>query len=357
MISLRWLKDKNMFLRKNNISDKLQNRLQTSIQFSLNIAILVIGLISFTSGLKAQGKLFELSDTLSKPRLWIASATASSTFIATTIGLNEIWYKEFDRSKFHLFNDWNEWNNMDKFGHAFTAYFQNSFSYDVARWTGLKKKPSLIIGASLATIFQGTIEILDAHSEKWGFSVYDIAFNTAGVVLFSGQEILWDDQRFVLKVSNRFPKYNETPIVSNSGNEVSSVAERAEDLFGSAASTRFIKDYNGQTIWLSMNPGSFMSEENNFPKWLNIAIGYGAENLYGGFGNSWNFEDEVYVLSQADYPRARQMFISLDVDLKRIKVRKPFLRFLLKGLNVFKIPSPTLSFTQNKGIKFHPLYW
>jgi len=33
-----------------------------------------------------------------------------------------------------------------------------------------------------------------------------------------------------------------------------------------------LKDYNGQTYWLSANIWSF-NKESNFPKWLNIAFG------------------------------------------------------------------------------------
>jgi len=41
---------------------------------------------------------------------------------AVTIGLNYLWYKKFPHSKFHMFNDNNEWLSMDKMGHATTAY-------------------------------------------------------------------------------------------------------------------------------------------------------------------------------------------------------------------------------------------
>jgi len=313
----------------------------------------VFFLILFISNLgisQDQSSFFELSDSFSKPRFWTAVGTSSALYTGTVIGLNEIWYKGFDRSPFHPFNDWNEWKNMDKAGHAFTAYFQTSFSFDVMRWTGVKRRNALWVSMGLATLFQGTIEVLDGYSEKWGFSIYDIGFNTAGILLFAGQELAWEDQRFVLKISNRF-------INSNSGDATSSPAQRARNLFGKGPTTRFIKDYNGQTIWLSMNPSSFLKEDTKFPKWLNVAIGYGAENLYGGYGNSWSEDNQNFFLPTSQYQRASQMFLSFDIDLKRIETKKPFLRFLLKGLNVFKIPSPTLSLTQGQGLKFHAIYW
>ncbi len=326
----------------------------------LFIKNLIVGiLISIATIAAAQEKMsfFELSDSFSKPRFWTTVGTSAALYTGTVIGLNEIWYKGFERSAFHPFNDWKEWKNMDKAGHSFTAYFQTSFSFDVMRWTGVERRDALWVAMGLGTLFQGTIEILDGYSEKWGFSIYDIGFNTGGILLFAGQELAWKDQRFVLKVSNRFPSYSSESILSNTGNSTSSPAIRAEDLFGKAISTRFIKDYNGQTIWLSMNPASFIKPETRFPNWLNIAIGYGAENLYGGYSNSWSKDGEIFTLPNQNFERANQLFLSFDIDLKRIKTKNPFVRFLLKGLNVFKIPSPTLSVTQGKGLKFHALYW
>ena len=81
-----------------------------------------------------------------------------------------------------------EWNDVDKFGHTFTAYFETSWCFNGARWTGLDRRKSLWLAAGLGTLFQATIEVFDGFSEKWGFSVADIGFNTAGVAAFVGQE-------------------------------------------------------------------------------------------------------------------------------------------------------------------------
>jgi hypothetical protein len=37
---------------------------------------------------------------------------------------------------------------------------------------------------------------------------------------------------------------------------------------------RWLKDYNGQTYWLSINPSSFIKDNSGFPKWLNTAFDY-----------------------------------------------------------------------------------
>jgi hypothetical protein len=48
-----------------------------------------------------------------------------------------------------------------------------------------------------------------------------------------------------------------------------------------------LKDYNGQTYWLSINVASFLSDDTRFPKWLNVAVGYGADGLIGGTENKF----------------------------------------------------------------------
>ena len=42
-----------------------------------------------------------------------------------------------------------------------------------------------------------------------------------------------------------------------------------------------LKDYNAQTYWFSANLKSFFPEI-KFTAWLNVAVGYGAEGMFGG---------------------------------------------------------------------------
>jgi len=288
---------------------------------------------------------FYPSDSLAKDRVWLASSLSAAFYTGTVIGLNELWYKDFPRSSFHGFNDWQEWKNMDKAGHAFTA-----------RWTGMKEKSSIWWSMGLSTLFQGTIEVLDGYSDKWGFSIYDIGFNTLGTGIFGLQQALWHEQRILFKVSNSFPNYNDINSIRNSDGNFFPVTERTNDLFGTQIPARFIKDYNGQTIWVSINLKSFMPES-KLPPWLNVAVGYGVENVFGGFGNSWTIDSEGYTVSQDLYPRISQYYLALDFDLRKIKTRSRFLQSVLKALNVVKFPAPAIEFNSNGKVKFRPLYF
>src|SRR6201996_120450 len=65
---------------------------------------------------------------------------------AITIGLNYLWYKKFPHSRFHYFNDNDEWLNMDKVGYATTAYNIAAIQNDLLRWGGVKPGTSALIG-------------------------------------------------------------------------------------------------------------------------------------------------------------------------------------------------------------------
>ena len=163
-----------------------------------------------------------------------------------------------------------------------------------------------------------------------------------------------------MKVSSSPPRYSTSPIYSTEGSFQSSFAERANDLYGESYFERFIKDYNGQTTWVTVNVHSFLPKDKHckIPKWLNVAIGYGGDNMYGAYGNFWeNEEGARFVPDPVQYQRYRQFYLSFDVDLDRIPSNKPLVKTLLNLVNWIKIPSPSLEINTLGQMKFHPIYW
>ena len=307
----------------------------------------------------ARLNFFSPSDTLNKWRFWGSASLGAATYTGVMIGLNEVWYAEFPRSSFHFFNDWEEWEKMDKAGHLFTAYMESNWIYQGARWTGLEERKSIWLGVAMGTLFQASIETLDGFSEEWGFSMGDIGFNTLGCALFAGQQLSWGEQRILMKVSSTRPSYPDVWINSVEGNARFNLRDRADQLYGTAFAEAFLKDYNAQTIWASVNLTAFMNTKHRaIPPWLNVAFGYGAGNMFGGFRNEWTNEaGDRFVLDSDAYPRYRQYYLSLDIDLTRIKTRSPFLKTLFNLFNVIKIPAPTLEYNTLGQFKFHPIYF
>lgn len=146
-----------------------------------------------------------------------------------------------------------------------------------------------------------------------------------------GQELLWDEQRILLKYSFSQTKY----------------AKQRPNVLGSNFLEQTLKDYNGQTYWLSANIWSF-NKDGNFPKWLNIALGYGADGMLYGETLPSN------PVAQNPY---RQFYLSIDVDLSKIKTNSKFLKTLFSTINFIKIPAPALEYNTKNGFKFHFLYF
>ncbi|WP_396600717.1 DUF2279 domain-containing protein [Algibacter sp. R77976] len=293
------------------------------------VVLVLLPIISFSQS-KLDGFLTP-SDTLNKPRRNGVVISEASIGALTLVGLNQLWYKDFERSKFHTINDNNEWLQMDKLGHVFTSYQMGKHGAQVLNWSGVNKRDQLIYGATLGFTFLTAVEVLDGYSEEWGFSWGDIIANGTGTGLYVGQELLWNEQRIALKYSFHQTKY----------------AKLRPDKLGETYLEQILKDYNGQTYWLSANLHSFF-KESKIPKWLNIAVGYGGEGMLTGIKD---IDNQVLTNNQ----RYRQYYLSFDLNLNAIKTNSKLLRSVFDVVNMIKLPFPTLEINK-KGTVFHLFY-
>lgn len=291
------------------------------------------------------------SDTLNQGRAWVAGSSVFTGYTVFSIGLYKAWYEKTEQSAFHFFNDAGEWNDLDKASHVFNGYFQSSLVYSGSRWCGFSENKSILWGTGVALLFQTTVEVMDGFSTDWGFSWPDMAANVLGAGLFAVQQYTWHDQKFKLKLSAYPKSYPNELITGDHGNSIT-YRQRADDLYGKAYFTRFLKDYNAQTFWISFHPGMFSHSLNSsIPQYVNLSLGYGADNLYGGFSNEWNTNGEKFTVNK--YPRIRQYFLSMDLDLSKIKSNNPLLRTVLRLFNFIKIPAPTLEYNSLGKFKWH----
>jgi len=247
-----------------------------------------------------------------------------------------------------------EWKQVDKVGHIYTAYLQGVLCYKGSRWVGLSEGQSIATGIICGSLFQTTIEVMDGFSTEWGFSYGDFAANAIGIGGFALQQKYWGEQRIILKESSWARSYSKEPISSISGTATSSLHDRSQSLFGSGFFEKYLKDYNGQTYWASFNVHSFLPKSNVIPKWFNVAVGYGAQGLYGGFENQWEEDGQRFEL---DLPRYRQWYLSLDVDLTKIETDNYLLKTLLSVLNIIKIPAPAIEFNSLGEVKCHIIHF
>ncbi|WP_229214368.1 DUF2279 domain-containing protein [Dyadobacter flavalbus] len=256
-------------------------------------------------------------------------AVQSALYLGTIYGLSKSWYKN-PLTKFSIKDDTHEWLQMDKLGHVYTSYQIARHTAAIYRKTGISKKQMLIYGAISGVIFQTPIEILDGFSPDYGFSPGDMVANVTGSAIYLGQIALWDEVRIQPKFSFHY----------------TSLSRVRPELLGSSRTESWLKDYNGQTYWLSFSPGSFF-KGSGWPLWLCFSAGYGMHNMVSA---------EKSRSIEMGYIPYRQYYLSLDIDMTKIKSRKKFVRTIGFLVNSIKIPAPSLQFSK-KGVSFKPFYF
>ncbi len=305
-------------------------------------------------GYNTSGQRFlEPADSINKARVTTALISGGAIYTGFSTGFYYAWYRNYGQSHFHFFNDLHEWNQMDKAGHIHSAYFQGLIPYTAMRWAGVSEQKSILTGIVTGTLFQTTLEIMDGFSSKWGFSISDMAANLTGTSIFAFQQYYWHQQRIIFKVSSLPVSYHHEPIYSTDGLAVTTLADRAQDLYGNGFFERFLKDYNAQAYWASFDIHAMLHEGNQWPSWLNLALGYGANNMYGGFDNTWQENGHTFTLDNKIYPRYRQFFIGIDLNLPGLKPKSPFLKTIFSTLNIFRIPAPALEINTRGEVVFH----
>lgn len=284
-----------------------------------------------------QGKIdsfLKPSDSLDLTRrntVIISEAVFSS---AVLVGLNQVWYADYPRSDFHWIDDNSEWLQMDKAGHIFSCYHLGSLGQQTLAWSGVSEKNQLIYGSTMGLAFMSVVEVMDGYSSNWGASLGDVAANVTGTALFVSQQLVWKEQRVVPKFSFHQTRY----------------APQRPEVLGKSLNEQILKDYNGQTYWLSANVHSFF-KSSKIPKWFNVALGYGAEGMVTGNEQS----DEPSSIPKTE--RYRQYYLSFDADLTKIQTKSHVLKTIFSLFNTIKIPAPTFEINTRGDIKFHYLYF
>ncbi|HEX4886556.1 MAG TPA: DUF2279 domain-containing protein [Luteibaculaceae bacterium] len=239
---------------------------------------------------------------------------------AAQVGLSFFWYTD-EMQRFHGFNDLNQWGGMDKVGHGFTAYRITRLNSDLLSALGMDPKRARMRSFLLSQAFLIGVEVLDGFSSNYGFSGFDVLANAAGGVLGLVHNSSGWQQGIQLKYNYRR----------------SGLASLRPDLLGSNGSERWLKDYNGQTYWLSVFPGHFTDKK--FPKWIGMSMGYGIHGFLGGRSNP---------IGLPAIQRSREFQLALDVDLVQLFRKTKWGRHL-RWISFVKLPLPGIQFRQGSG--------
>lgn len=284
--------------------------------------------LSFFSLANAQLQVQDTISASNNKRFKTIVYTETAVASLTLIGLNKLWYSDYPKSKFHFINDNKAWLQMDKMGHFSSSYYMGALGASTMQWAGATQRKKLLFGATTGLAFLTVVEVFDGYSSEWGASVGDVVANTLGTSLYISQDLLWQEQRIVPKYSFHATAY----------------APQRPAVLGANFVEQMLKDYNGQTYWLSANVKSFFPKT-KLPNWLNVAFGYGAEGMLTAYKDTSS--DQRY----------RQYYLSLDVDFTKIKTQSKLLKTIFKLLNIVKIPAPTLLYDKHADFQVKMFYF
>lgn len=230
---------------------------------------------------------------------------------------------------------------MDKAGHVFGAYRSASLASEAFRHAGYSRKKSAWLGAGISLAFQMPIEYFDGKSQGWGASYGDIMANFAGTLAAGLQNGYWGNTRIPIRITfHRSPYANMRP-----------------NLLGSNTPERMLKDYNGQTYWIDINPERLKARPGFWPRWLGINMGYGAEGMLGGDDNRW-IDSDGRIQDYSNVTRYRQYYIGPSISFGYLKNHpKKAIRILAHITDKVRLPLPAIEYNQRKNWAFHAVYW
>lgn len=290
------------------------------IVFNVAVFLLLPVITHFSASAQEQDSL-----QINRKRLNTFVIGSAAGYGIALAGLNYLWYKDTEQQPFRFFNDNAEWKQVDKLGHFYSAFYLSYGTSAALRWCNVPAKKADVWGALTGFLVLVPIEVFDGFSEAYGASSGDLLADAAGPAFFIGQKMLWDEVRLVPKFSFRRTGY----------------AALRPALLGDGIASEILKDYNGQTYWLSADMDKFMP----FPKWLNLAAGYGAQGM-------------VYARDaqnrSAGYQAYRQYYLGLDLDLTAVRTRSKALKTLLFIASCIRLPAPAIEFSRKK-LTFRPL--
>lgn len=255
----------------------------------------------------------------SKKRANLLLIASSAAYTGSMVALNQTWYSQYDRQSFQFFNDSREWKQVDKVGHGFSAFQLAAGSSRLMHWAGINEKKTDRIACLTSFGIMASIEVMDGFSKGYGASTADLAANVMGLGLYWSQKAAWQEIRIHPKFS-----FWQTPY-----------AGQRPSVLGSTLAEQILKDYNGQTYWLSVDMNKFIDR---WPEWLNVAVGY------GGSGMIYAQETQNKL---AGFEPQRQFYLALDPNLKAIKSKSKVVNTIIYIFDMVKLPGPTVRFSGN----------
>jgi len=225
---------------------------------------------------------------------------------ATVFYIQFQWWWKGDPHPFHVYEEgvWNGYSlGVDKVGHFYTSYAYYLSIYDMMRWGGYSDNTSMWTGLAIASFHAVSSEVADGFS-NFGFTPADLLFNVMGL----GYALAQQNEPFLQNLNFKFSYW---PSPNRPRNQ----------------RWRITNDYDGHIYWLSINVHGLLPEaaKTYWPRFLNLAVGYGGKNISQGLGN---------------IPKYRKFAIGLDYNLNLFSTADDTWNTVLGIVNRLRFPAP-----------------
>ncbi len=242
----------------------------------------------------------------------VASLTLIAYGAAYGLVFEKGWWSGDESRGFHFENDFDYALNLDKLGHFAAGVAIGEFFYEGYRWAGTSEFQAYLFAGLSALATHIAIDVKDGFAPEWGFSIFDVLSGGLGGFLPMAERYVPAFKYIDLKWSywiNTNAYYNHE-----------------HDASGGI----FTDDYVNHTYWLSLKPYRLLPEaaRKYYPSWLAIAVGL-------------SIDDSIFLEEPHPKPH-REVYIALDYDLEAFRPQSRMARTIIKALNYFKLPAPTI---------------
>ncbi len=241
----------------------------------------------------------------------VASTTLIAYGAAYWLVFDKGWWGE-NGSDFHFENDFDYALNLDKLGHFASGVALGELFYEGYRWAGVSEFYSYLFAGLSAMSTHIAIDIKDGFAPSWGFSIFDVLSGSLGGFLPMAERYV----PLFKYVDLKWSYWINTKVYYRQDHQ--------------ASDGIFTDDYVNQTYWASFKPYRLLpaAARRYYPSWLAIAAGI-------------SIDEGVFIKHYEGTPH-REVYIALDYDLEALRPQSRWARFLVKTLNYFKLPAPTV---------------
>ncbi|OFX68683.1 MAG: hypothetical protein A2X12_05670 [Bacteroidetes bacterium GWE2_29_8] len=228
------------------------------------------------------------------------------------------WWWEDDYHPFHChwegyFNNYSK--GIDKLGHAYISYLYFKTFYSVMKWADYKEKDAIKYSVGIPLLYAVSVEMGDGFS-SYQFSPDDLLSNIAGI----GFAYLQTRNNISKNIQFKWSYY---PSEFNPWQK---------------KKLSITDDYDGHIYWLSFDVKNILGEKYNqfWPKYINLALGYGADGVSKGNNDL----------------KRREFIVGLDINLNHIQSKNKKTRNFIDVLNTYRLPLPAIKFKENSQTEY-----